>query len=541
MPVDSAGIYFDQVPLRVRVQPYAGYRFVRWDGADVSDPTSKEIDLILSENATLEAVFEPENELMITEIYYLSPANPGAEFIELYNPKHSTTIDLAEYTITGDIVITFPAGSYIKPMSYLVIAADTSLFSSTLNIHQWESGHLDDSSGVLVLRNNQGDLMDSVHYLANSPWPESAENESIQCIDYLLDNAIGSNWEVSSYPEGTPGRPIISDQVQYLVINEVQSFNEDFIADEYNEYNDWIEIFNTGSESIDIGGLFFTNRFDIPDMYQVPANAPELTTIGPGEYKIFWADRDTGQGPLHLSFNLNKGGSIAGISVDGKTYIDYTDTLVVIDPNLSYGRYPNGGNDWRMFDSPTPGKYNSLPPEILSTPLLLVESKTQYEYGIEVTDPENDELIVGVFQLPDWLNFLPDEHLPLISGRSPISRFDPQRVVLFVTDGYTKPVTQSFEISRWLPDAYFATRGPDHVTVYPNPASDIIHILAQTNSADTQLSIVNLSGQVLWNETVNNTDGYLDIQVDLSDFRKGLYLLRINTEEEISVHKILLQ
>jgi hypothetical protein len=392
-----------------------------------------------------------------------------------------------------------------------------------------------------MLWNNQAGLLDSVNYLTVSPWPESQADESIQLIENTLDNVNGSNWEIDATLGGSPGRPTISDQIQYLVINEVQSFNNDFVADEYNEYNDWIEILNTGTESIDIGGLFITNSFDTPDMYQIPTSDPKQTTIGPGEYKIIWPDRDTGQGPLHLSFNLNKGGAIAGISDDGKTFIDYTDTIVMIYPNLSFGRYPDGEDNWRIFDNPTPGKGNSLPPEFVSTPRLLVESKTQYEYSIEVSDPENDELIIGILQLPIWLDYLPGEDPPMLSGRSPISRFEPQKVALFVTDGYTKPAIQEFEISRLLPNMFFTTNESNNVTVYPNPARDVIYILAQMNSPSIQLSIVNLSGQVIWNKKVNNSNGELDLQVDLSGFKKGLYILNIKTEEEISIHKILLQ
>jgi hypothetical protein len=230
-----------------------------------------------------------------------------------------------------------------------------------------------------------------------------------------------------------------------------------------------------------------------------------------------------------------------GISADGKTFIDHTDTIVMIDPNLSAGRYPDGNGTWRIFDSPTPGKLNSLPPEFISEPLLVVDKRTQYDYTIEVYDPEDDALIVGVFVLPGWLTFLPDEDPPLLSGRSPISRFEPQKVVMFVTDGFTRPVTQEFEISQLVPDLFLSTLEPDQVTVYPNPTSDRIHILSRSAGSPIQLSIINLSGQVIWNETVHNPEGGLNIQVDLSTFRMGIYLLRIQSGDEVSVRKIVLQ
>ena len=540
IPVDSLGIYFDQVPLHVRIQPHAGYRFVRWNGVDMNNPYAPEITLVLNEDATLEAVFEPEKDIMITEILYRPASGSEAEFIELYNPKHSTTIDLTGYSVTGDINFTFPAGCRLKPMSYLIVAADSTVYPSALNVYQWNNGSLDDNNGILMLWDEQGGLLDSVNYQDVTPWPAPQDDESIELIAYTLDNTLGIHWE-SGVKGGTAGRPAFNDQLQYLVINEVQSFNEDYVADEYKQYNDWIEILNSGTESVDIGGLYITNRLDSPGLYQIPTNTPTHTTLGPGEHRIIWADRDTGQGPLHLSFNLNKGGCVVGISADGKTFIDHTDTIVMIDPNLSAGRYPDGNGTWRIFDSPTPGKLNSLPPEFISEPLLVVDKRTQYDYTIEVYDPEDDALIVGVFVLPGWLTFLPDEDPPLLSGRSPISRFEPQKVVMFVTDGFTRPVTQEFEISQLVPDLFLSTLEPGQVTVYPNPTSDRIHILSRSAGSPIQLSIINLSGQVIWNETVHNPEGGLNIQVDLSTFRMGIYLLRIQSGDEVSVRKIVLQ
>ena len=157
VPFDSAGIYFDNVPLKVKVVPGEGYRFVRWEGIDLPDSASESIIVTLAEDAVLEAIFEPEADLMITEIFYNPLAGGGYEFIELYNPKHSTVIDLSGVTVSGDVNFEFPEGSSVKPGSYAVIAAVKNNFGCVkVPLYQWTSGNLGDVGGMLKISDSLG-------------------------------------------------------------------------------------------------------------------------------------------------------------------------------------------------------------------------------------------------------------------------------------------------------------------------------------------------------------------------------------------------
>jgi len=77
------------------------------------------------------------------------------------------------------------------------------------------------------------------------------------------------------------------------------------------------------------------------------------TTIKPGEHKVFWADEDTLQGPLHLGFKLNAFSGDIGLSVNGLTFIDSV-SYTQQDDNVSTGRYGDGSDTWRNFEVPTP-------------------------------------------------------------------------------------------------------------------------------------------------------------------------------------------
>jgi len=90
----------------------------------------------------------------------------------------------------------------------------------------------------------------------------------------------------------------------------------------------------------------------------------ESVTIGPGGYKLFWADDDEEQGPTHTNFKLSKNGEqIELLGADRVTLID-TITFGAQAEDVSYGRYPDGDSHWQPFLpgpilGPTPGWSNS--------------------------------------------------------------------------------------------------------------------------------------------------------------------------------------
>jgi spore coat protein CotH len=142
-----------------------------------------------------------------------------------------------------------------------------------------------------------------------------------------------------------------------LYINEFMASNATTIADEYGEYDDWIEIFNNGSGPIWLGDKYLTDNFDNPDKWQFPNY-----TIQPNEFLIIWADDDPEQGEFHTNFKLNKGGEEIAINdneASGFAEIDaydYGDQ----ETDISEGRDPDAGPDWIFYGSPTPGLSNGL-------------------------------------------------------------------------------------------------------------------------------------------------------------------------------------
>ncbi len=140
-----------------------------------------------------------------------------------------------------------------------------------------------------------------------------------------------------------------------LVINEFMADNGITLASPNGNSPDWIELFNTGSNTVDLTGMYLTDDLNDPTRWQFP----EGTTLGPKEYLVIWANRNGGE--LYASFGLNANGEEIGLfDSDGSTLIDSVVFLKQIQ-DVSYGRIPDGGSSWNYLLSATPGYSNQNP------------------------------------------------------------------------------------------------------------------------------------------------------------------------------------
>jgi Lamin Tail Domain len=160
--------------------------------------------------------------------------------------------------------------------------------------------------------------------------------------------------------------PAVAD-VSDLRINEILADNEATIADEFDEYDDWIEILNTGATPVPLGGLFLTDSSSNTTMWMFPD-----TLLAPGGYLIIWADDDGGQGPLHTTFKLSAHGEFIGLYdslAEGNGVIDST-SFGRQYPDIAFGRSPDGAPGFGYL-IPTPGYANggfiNTPPVISAT------------------------------------------------------------------------------------------------------------------------------------------------------------------------------
>lgn len=206
-----------------------------------------------------------------------------------------------------------------------------------------------------------------------------------------------------------------------LVLNEVMAKNSSTIADEAGEFEDWIEIANTGGAVIDLTGLGLTDHLEGTPDFVFPA-----VTLAPGEYLVVWADEDTGQGPLHAPFKLDADGEDVFLT-DGAVIIDQV-TFPALTSDTVWGRWPDGEDDWGVLSLATPGSENLNPstPETVNLFINeflalntdgITDETGAHEDWVEIYNPGPDAVQMGGLFLTDDLTLttqwaLPDTLLP---------------------------------------------------------------------------------------------------------------------------------
>ncbi|MDA8745803.1 CotH kinase family protein [Rubripirellula amarantea] len=142
-----------------------------------------------------------------------------------------------------------------------------------------------------------------------------------------------------------------------LFINELMADNDATIEDpdEAGAFEDWVEIYNAGTEAVDLGGMYLTDDVEAPTQWQFPAGS----TVAAGGYLLIWADDESDQGDDHASFKLSSGGEIVALyDSDGTTLVDSLE-FGEQATDVSFGRSPDGSETLSVLTTATPGAANS--------------------------------------------------------------------------------------------------------------------------------------------------------------------------------------
>ncbi|MFT7513621.1 MAG: hypothetical protein ACI9QL_002835 [Candidatus Omnitrophota bacterium] len=135
-----------------------------------------------------------------------------------------------------------------------------------------------------------------------------------------------------------------------LVINEFQAINNSTLADAQGDFSDWIELYNTGSNTVDLTGWFLTDtetnltRWTFPSV-SLATNAYML---------VFASDKNTNiNNQLHTNFRLDGDGEyLALVNAQTNIVFEYAPAYPSQLEDLTYGVDTNLAP--RYFATPTP-------------------------------------------------------------------------------------------------------------------------------------------------------------------------------------------
>jgi len=323
---------------------------------------------------------QPQDFLVINEIQY-NAALPNASFLELHNTSATTPFDLSGYRLDG-VGYTFPPGAILSAGGFLVLAKDAAGFSAayglTLPVFGVFPGNLDNDGERLALvqpdpaGGTQELVLDEVRYSDRAPWPSNAAGfgPSLQLVDPLQDNRRPGNWmsTATNAPNRvTPGAVNAGratlEPFPLVWLNEVLPLNTSGPLDNAGQRDPYIELHNSGTNTVDLSGFFLTDSYADPTRWAFPQG----TVIAANGFLVVWADGEPAQSAAlapHTSFRLAAtNGSVALVrpqgTLPGPAVIDHLD-YGAISPNRSYGSYPDGNPlARRYFQFVTPGAVNN--------------------------------------------------------------------------------------------------------------------------------------------------------------------------------------
>ncbi len=142
-----------------------------------------------------------------------------------------------------------------------------------------------------------------------------------------------------------------------VVLNEFLARNDAANADAAGEFDDWVELYNTGDSIVSLDGLYLTDDETIPTKFALDASAG----IDAGDWAVIWCDDQEEQGADHAGFKIGGASGFLGLylAVDGgePVAID-TITYEAQVPDVSMARTPDGSVSWASDATPTPRASN---------------------------------------------------------------------------------------------------------------------------------------------------------------------------------------
>lgn len=382
-------------PITLKAEPKAGHRFIGWSGKDVSDAQT-----VVSANATWDYYDKGslDGKKWTTTYYSTSQWESGKAPLGYSsdNSNLNTIIDyggdndnkrptyyfrtrftLSETPSEGDIfrfnykiddgMVIYINGKeatrYLMPNGTISYNTYASTYadgnpdegSLTLNSTLFKKG----TNVIAVEVHNHSGSSSDIFFSGELTWATVSDvSNNIVCETAEYTLAEGENYELIACYEPLSADETAGTDIRPVRINEISADNSIYI-NEYYKKNDWIELFNTTSEPIDVAGMYLSDNIEKPTKYQITAIEGINTVIEPYSHLIIWADKLTTFTQLHAPFKLATEGGHVILTAADQSWND----VLYYEPHLgteSVGLYPDGSNDVYIMTVPTIAQTNII-------------------------------------------------------------------------------------------------------------------------------------------------------------------------------------
>ena len=282
-----------------------------------------------------------------------------SDWIELYNTTDKT-ISLDNYALSDNenkpLQWRFPEGAVVPPHSYyIVFCSGKDRASGTDGTPPHANFRISAEHDTVVLSDQRGRLVDRV----------TVDNIPRDC-SYARDPATGI---FSVHTVATPQLPNTPDSALLMdrqlriwnrtgvYITEVMASNDSVAVPGYNGFCDWVELYNSSTQPVDLSGYGLSDRIGRPRRWQFPQG----TVIQPDSYLVVFCDKNsqastTSQPHTNFAISRSKGETICLSDPTGRI-LDKLILPTAMRTDVSYGRTLNM-TGFFYYSAPTPASPN---------------------------------------------------------------------------------------------------------------------------------------------------------------------------------------
>lgn len=220
------------------------------------------------------------SEVLASNRTYPAPNGKLLDFIEIYNTTNSP-LDISGYMLSDredSIGYTFPNGTILPAKGYAVCWCDKESDSDRYG----NFGISKKGNDTILLFNSSNVCVDEYQM------PPVGDNISMIRLD-------DGTWEAST--QSTPGfanseegfaawLQSVGAKEQTVVISEIMSGSSLTVIDSEGHQSDWVELLNTGSESVNLAGCYLSDdpasraKWMIPDLTLAPGERAVIRCAG---------------------------------------------------------------------------------------------------------------------------------------------------------------------------------------------------------------------------------------------------------------------
>jgi len=323
-----------------------------------SEPTpGKENSKKISPTMNITAERNPESGIIISEFMpnnrygILDAYGKSSDWIEIYNPT-DTDVSLNGFALSDDAAAPlkwlFPKSAVLPEGEYLVVFASGN--DEVINGEYHTNFSLSSNDDIILLSEPNAAVADSM------------------VVEQLPGNASKGrtmDGEIAYFSVPTPGRindthPInhldsdVDIILEDLYINEIASSKINLNREGYQGLIEYIELFNDGSEDINLSGYSISVGPDSEFFF-------DNTTIKAGKYLLLLAKGGipaAGESIVIEDIRLNGAGETIILKDNTGNIIDYLETGYLLG-DYSFGRSADNKYKEVFFDTKTPGNNNS--------------------------------------------------------------------------------------------------------------------------------------------------------------------------------------